>query len=155
MRHFNTGTARHGRAVRRVDGFTLIELMIVVAIVGILAAIAYPAYQDQVRKTRRADAQGALVELAQFMERVYTQNNTYKPGGADPVLPFTEAPKDGTTKYYNLGFQANAGASYTLRATPKGAQVGDGYLELDHTGAKRWDRNNSGGTDASENSWNQ
>lgn len=155
MRYFNMGTARHGRGVRRVEGFTLIELMIVVAIVGILAAIAYPAYQDQVRKTRRADAQGALVELAQFMERIYTQNNTYKPGGANPALPFAESPKDGTTKYYDLAFQANAGTSYTLRATPKNGQAGDGYLELDHTGAKRWDRDNSGGTSASEASWNK
>ena len=155
MRHFNMDMARHGRGVRRVEGFTLIELMIVVAIVGILAAIAYPSYQDHVRKTRRADAQGALVELAQFMERIYTQNNTYKPNGANPALPFSEAPKDGTTKYYDLAFQANAGASYTLRATPKNSQAGDGYLELDHTGAKRWDRDNSGGTNASEASWNK
>lgn len=155
MPYSKTGTEQRGRAVRRFDGFTLIELMIVVAVIGILAAIAYPAYQDQVRKTRRADAQGALVELAQFMERVYTQNNTYKPGGTDPVLPFTEAPKDGTTKYYDLGVQANDGTRYTLRATPKGAQVGDGYLELDHTGAKRWDRNNNNGNDAGEGSWNQ
>ncbi|MCP4091353.1 MAG: prepilin-type N-terminal cleavage/methylation domain-containing protein, partial [Gammaproteobacteria bacterium] len=50
-------------------GFTLIELMIVVAIVGILAAIAYPSYQEQVRKSRRADANGALLGLANAMQR--------------------------------------------------------------------------------------
>ena len=54
-------------------GFTLIELMIAVAIVGILAGIAYPSYQDSVRKSRRADAQGALLGFANAMERYFTQ----------------------------------------------------------------------------------
>lgn len=58
-------------------GFTLIELMIVVAIVGILGAIAYPSYQDSVRKGRRAEARAALAELLQQQERYMTQNNTY------------------------------------------------------------------------------
>ena len=55
-------------------GFTLIELMIVVAIIAIIAAVAFPSYQEHVRKTRRADAQTALLELSQFMERHYTAN---------------------------------------------------------------------------------
>ncbi|WP_019339723.1 type IV pilin protein [Stutzerimonas stutzeri] len=126
-------------------GFTLIEVMIVAAIISILAAIAYPSYQEHVRKARRADAQAALMELAQFMERHYTANGRYltaadaNPANAAPALPFTEAPKDGATKFYTLGFPATPTASaYTLQAVPKNAMANDscGTLTLAHTGAK-------------------
>ena len=63
--------------MKRVQGFTLIELMIVVAVVGILTAIAYPAYTDAVMKGRRAQARTALMELLQQQERYLTQNNCY------------------------------------------------------------------------------
>lgn len=121
-------------------GFTLIEVMVVVVILGILAGIAYPSYLEHVRKARRADAQTALLELAQFMERYYTANGRYVTGSnAAPTLPFSEAPKDGSTKYYDLGFAAAPTASgYTLQAAPKNAMSGDhcGTLTLAHTGAK-------------------
>lgn len=148
-------------STRFTKGFTLMELMIVVAIVAIIAAIAYPSYQNSARKARRADAQGALQGLAQAMERHFTANNTYEAaadGGGDtgaPAIYPTQAPLDGGTKFYDLTIEDADTDSFTVRATPINGQDGDGLLELDSTGAKRWDANDSGSIEASENSWNQ
>ena len=119
-------------------GFSLTELLIVVAILGIIAALAYPSYQTSVEKSRRADAKAALLELAQFMERTYVENKTYRPGGVTPALPFTEAPKDSGNKYYDLAFSAIGANSFTLIATPKAGQASDhcGKLTLAQTGQK-------------------
>jgi len=117
----------------------LIELMITVAIIGILASIAYPSYQESVLKSRRADAKGALLGLANAMERHFTETNSYLGAGvaaADIGAPgiFSQQNSD----YYSLTIQAATGSTYSLRATPTGAQSGDscGNLELAHTGAK-------------------
>lgn len=108
--------------MKRGSGFTLIEVMIVVAIVGILAAVAYPNYQEHVRKTRRAAAAGCLLELAQFMERHYTTNMSY----AGAVLPNTACRTD-LAAFYAFGFSANAvtASTFELEASPKGAQTSD------------------------------
>lgn len=106
----------------KYKGFTLIELMIVVAIVGVLAAIAYPSYQEYIARARRADAKTVLLENAQFLERFYTQNGSY----LTATLPITEAPKDGGTKFYDISFvAAQTATAFQIQAVPKNAQSGD------------------------------
>lgn len=127
--------------MKKTKGFTLIELMIVVAIIGILAAIAYPSYQDSVRKSRRGDCAGALAGLANAMERYFTINNTYVGatlGTAAGDIYTNQCPVDGGTATYNLSISAAAATTYIIQAAPTGAQSGDtcGSLTLTNTGVK-------------------
>jgi type IV pilus assembly protein PilE len=156
--------------IQKTKGFTLIELMITVAIIGILAGIAYPSYVNQVKKSRRADATVALLGLANAMERRYTETNSYcDAGGAggsntcgaagdndtgSPSIYPAQSPIDGATKYYDLTIENADDSSYTLIATPVNAQASDGFLQLTHTGERRWDKNNDGDvSDSGEDSW--
>ena len=120
-------------------GFTLIELMVVVAVVAILASIALPSYQESVRKSRRAQAKADLVEYAQLAERFRTVNNTY--AGAAATFPAAVSPREpGATARYNLAFEAAGPATFTLTATPAdgGGQEVDrcGALSIDQAGRK-------------------
>lgn len=118
-------------------GFTLIELMIVIAIVAILTAIAYPSYQDSVRKARRGSAQADLVELANFMERRFTENNAYNSAAAAATLAASGIAND----YYVFAILNFSPATYTLQANPQGAQGVDACdkMRLLHTGEKETD----------------
>jgi len=121
-------------------GFTLIELMIVVAIVAILAAIAYPSYQESVRKSRRAEAGAVLLEGAQFMERFFTVNSRYNTtrAGDAVALPaaLTHSPKDGGTARYNISISAVTASSFTLQAVPVAADANCGTLSVTQAGVK-------------------
>ncbi|HRY15792.1 MAG TPA: type IV pilin protein [Candidatus Competibacteraceae bacterium] len=137
-----------------LKGFTLIELMIALAIMAIVAAIAYPSYQNSVRKSRRADARAVLLQAAQFMERFYTQNFRYDRTQAVPPVPVAlpanlqQSPTDGGTAYYLIALDpANPPTqnTFVLQATaqPAGGQnqdrcggVGVVTLELNQAGQK-------------------
>ncbi len=122
---------------QKAVGFTLIELMVTVAIVGILAAVAYPSYQNYVLKSNRAAATGCLMEYAQFMERTFTQNMTYKPTNFS--LPQLQCNRDLTARYaFALVASAHDTRTYTLSATPTTVQSKDGcgVLTYSHTGQK-------------------
>lgn len=125
--------------MQRAKGFTLIELMIVVAIVGILTAIAYPSYLSFIQDARRTDAEADLLDLAQWMERRFTVDGRYTTAsGARPTLPFVKSPKDGAELFYDLSVAAST-SSYTLFAAPAapGPQANDrcGTLSVSQTGA--------------------
>lgn len=124
-------------------GFTLIELMIGVAIVGILASVAVPSYLSFFRKGNRAEAQGALVTFANAMEQWRLQNGTYLGAAADgadtgsPTIFSTVVPISGqSTTTYNLTISAATATTYTLTATAVGSQAADGNLSLTSTGVK-------------------
>lgn len=147
------------RVMRLDKGFTLIELLVAIVVVAILASIAIPGYQQHIRNSRRATAQADLLGFANAMERYYTQNNTYlgaAAGGADtgaPTVYSAASPVDGGRPIYALTIQAATATSYTLQAMPiDPAQTGDGPMQLDSTGAKRWDRNDDGAFDVPDDS---
>ena len=157
---------------RTQRGFTLIELMIVVVIIGILAAIAYPAYNRYSTQTRRSDAKIALTRAASLQEKFFSDCNWYATtpngaracgtaaGNANSILGISTTSPEG---HYTVaiaagnitGGCATLSCGFTITATPAatGRQVGDGAFRIDALGTKQWDRNNSGVFEATENSW--
>ncbi len=129
-----------GSLSQRMRGVTLIELMVAVAIVGILAAIAYPSYQRQVQQTRRTDGLAMLLEVSQRLERCFTRFNSYTAAGC----AIDEAVEDGdglpsAESWYVITNENRSATTFRLEAAPQGAQTADtrcGTLTLTHTGAR-------------------
>ena len=128
---------------RRGAGYTLIELMIVVAIVAILVAVGLPAYQNSVMKTWRGKASACLTELAQGMERRFSAALSYEGPTATPqqLPPSACTTEDGMAQRYAFDFTADPTAiAFTLRATPQGEQAGRdtacAILTIDETGQR-------------------
>jgi type IV pilus assembly protein PilE len=126
------------QAAGRSQGFTLIEMMIVVAIVAILAAVVVPSYQSYVVKARRTEAKSALTQAAQSLERFATENaaSGYSTATLGPTGVFPNRSESG---YYALSISGQSVSGFTLQATPQGAQAGDAGCAnfiLDQRGAR-------------------
>jgi len=127
------------RIYKTQHGFTLIELMIAVAIVGILISIAIPSYSSQVQKSRRTSAQTALLDIASREAKYYSTNNAFTNSmtnlgyaNAGPI-----AVPDTASNYYNLSVVLN-GAGFIATAAPVGNQAADacGSFTIDYLGVK-------------------
>lgn len=142
-------------------GFTLIEVMIVVAIVGILTAIAYPSYQEYVRKSKRADARTQLLEAAQYMQRFYSQNDRFdlvNDGGSTAVdlpAPLKTVPRGSAAgeQDYNISLKSVDSRTFTLQAVPAaGSMMASdkcGTFQINNVGQRTLD----GATATVESCW--
>lgn len=140
--------------MQKNKGFTLIEMMIVVAIIGILGAVAYPSYTEYIMRGHRADARAGLLQTQLWMERAATANGVYPTD-----LPVTLTWANDNNKRYTIGFAANnTNATFTLTATPKaGAQRNDrcGTLTLAHTGERSITNAPNGGNMTAADCWSR
>lgn len=117
-------------------GFTLVELMVVLAVLGILAAIAYPSYDEHLKKGRRAAAQAHLMEIAQQEQQYLLDARSY----ADNLAALSISTPSDVSAYYDIEVTASGGPppTFTITATPKSgsAQGSDVTLTIDNTGKK-------------------
>lgn len=135
-------------------GFTLIELMIVVAVVGILGAVAYPSYTEYVRRGHRAEARAGLLQAAQWMERASTATGAYPSRAAFADTAMTTVPSGTYTIAVDEG---STGFAYTLTATTQNAQQGDrcGAFTLEQNGLRGANGKKANATGYDDSCWSQ
>lgn len=121
-------------------GFTLIEIMIAVAIVAILAAIAYPSYQQYIIRTHRADLQTELLRVAGQLQSYKVVNHTYENATLNNVGGSANFPRTANPDYQIALVLDNDNRGYTLTATPivTSTQKGNGIVVLNNEGQKCW-----------------
>ena len=126
----------------RSHGFTLIELMITVAVIGILAAVAYPAYLDQVRKARRADAQATLLSISARQQQMLLDTRSYAAAAAAADIPaaLNISVPNTVSQTYDISIAVGTATvpSFVATATPKGTQSADkcNVMSINQTGSK-------------------
>jgi type IV pilus assembly protein PilE len=147
------------------QGFTLIELMIVVAIIGIISAIAFPSYQNMINGASRSTAQADLMSFAAAMERHNAANYSYKGAGASgadtgaPQIFPSHSPSSepAANKKYDLSIDtvSTNGLTFRLKATPVtgSSLASDGAFYVYSDGRKAWDVDNNGTIATSEFCW--
>lgn len=135
------------RARRRTRGFTLMEMLAVMLIIGLLLALAMPSYRGHLQRAQRAQAAAALLQAQQFMERIYSVQGTYQPDGLMPTLPAAlQSVSSEGRELYRLSVERADASTYRLQAQPQAA-LGEepcGTLTLDHLSVKG--RSGSGAT---------
>ncbi len=124
-------------------GFTILELLIVLAIIGIISAVGYPSYIEHIKKGKRIIAQGELSALSTAMNQYFVQNNSSYVGagtaGGPPTIYSSDVEIDGQV-VYKLTIDSISAAAFTLKATPQTGttQEGDGFFTLTQDGTKVW-----------------
>jgi type IV pilus assembly protein PilE len=132
--------------MNRSKGFTLIEIVVAVLIIGILASIAYPNYLEYVVKSRRVAAESCLMEYGQYMEQYRALNMKYTTDSIDPGTDhilgtaLNCAADNNMTPFYSFSFASVGTRSYTIQAVPQGVQANDdidcGVLSINQLGVK-------------------
>jgi len=122
--------------MRKQHGFTLIELVITVAVIAILAAIALPSYQQYVIRSKRSAAQAAMMDIANRQQQFLLANRSYADNAALAASGYALPSEVGSNYSYSITLSATTEPGFTLTLTPTGSQASDGALSLNNQGVK-------------------